>query len=135
MQAPFIHRNVPPVLSLVLTLEPPGLQMRSLRHRDTYKEFAQSHIARDTAGVGTETQVVGPETTLAWPRHRVVLRAHFPGWAIGFGSVLVEREVILKLLVTVNIRCFLEKEGFRISMTLVFGGRGEKLCQVYFEPQ
>lgn len=60
MQAPFTHKNVPPVFSLVLTLEPPGLQMRSLRHRDTHKEFAQDHVARDTAGAETETQVVGP---------------------------------------------------------------------------
>lgn len=71
---------------------------------------------------------------MAWPLHRAALRAHFPSWAVGLGDVLVMREVKLKLLVTTNVCCFLEKEGSRIGMTLIFGGCGVKLCQVYFEP-
>lgn len=42
LEGPSTNGNFPLALSSILTLEPPGLQMGSLRHRDTHEELVQS---------------------------------------------------------------------------------------------
>lgn len=72
--------------------------------------------------MGIGTQVVGPRVHAG-----LASENPFPQLGFGFGDVLVERGDTQAL--------FLENEGPRIGMARIFGGCGEALCQVYFEPQ